>query len=90
MHLLGSMNAEERLATFLLNLVQRLHVRGFSSTELVLRMTREDIGSYLGMKIETVSRTLAKFVEDEILEVKLRHLRILNTNALKQRAGLSC
>lgn len=90
MHLLGSMRAEERLATFLLNLVQRLHVRGFSSTELVLRMTREDIGSYLGMKIETVSRTLAKFVEDEIVEVKLRHLRILNTDALKQRAGLSC
>ena len=45
MLLLGSMRAEERLAAFLLNLVQRLHARGFSQSELVLRMSREDIGS---------------------------------------------
>ena len=45
MLLLGSMRAEERLAAFLLNLVQRLQARGFSSSELVLRMTREEIGS---------------------------------------------
>ena len=44
MLLLGSMRAEERLATFLLNLVQRLHARGFSQSELILRMTREEIG----------------------------------------------
>lgn len=50
MLLLGSMRAEERLAAFLLNLVQRLHARGFSQTELVLRMTREEIGSYLDRK----------------------------------------
>ena len=56
MLLLGSMRAEERLAAFLLNLVQRLHARGFSRSELVLRMTREEIGSYLGLKLETVSR----------------------------------
>jgi CRP/FNR family transcriptional regulator len=46
-------------------------------------MSREEIGSYLGMKIETVSRTFSKFVEDKIVEVKQRHVRILNTNALK-------
>lgn len=80
---LGSMRAEERLAAFLLNLVQRLHARGFSQTELLLRMSREEIGSYLGMKIETVSRTFSKFVEDGIVEVKQRHVRILNTNSLK-------
>ncbi len=83
MLLLGSMRAEERLAAFLLNLVQRLHARGFSQSELVLRMTREEIGSYLGLKLETVSRTFSKFVEDGIVEVKQRHVRILNTDALK-------
>ena len=84
MLLLGSMRAEERLAAFLLNLVQRLHARGFSQSELVLRMTREEIGSYLGLKLETVSRTFSKFVEDGIVEVKQRHVRILNTEALKE------
>ena len=84
MLLLGSMRAEERLATFLLNLVQRLHTRGFSQSELILRMTREEIGSYLGLKLETVSRTFSKFAEDGIVEVKQRHVRILNSEALKQ------
>lgn len=83
MLLLGSMRAEERLAAFLLNLVQRLHARGFSQSELVLRMTREEIGSYLGLKLETVSRTFSRFVEDGIIEVKQRHVRILNTDALR-------
>jgi len=84
MLLLGSMRAEERLAAFLLNLVQRLHARGFSQSELILRMTREEIGSYLGLKLETVSRTFSKFVEDGIVEVKQRHVRILDTDALSQ------
>ena len=84
MLLLGSMRAEERLAAFLLNLVQRLHARGFSQSELILRMTREEIGSYLGLKLETVSRTFSKFVEDGIVEVKQRHVHILDTDALKR------
>ena len=84
MLLLGSMRAEERLAAFLLNLVQRLHARGFSQSELVLRMTREEIGSYLGLKLETVSRTFSKFVEDGLVEVKQRHVRILSPEGLKQ------
>lgn len=83
MLLLGSMRAEERLAAFLLNLVQRLHTRGFSRTELVLRMTREEIGSYLGLKLETVSRTFSKFAEEGIIEVKHRHVRILDLDALQ-------
>ena len=84
MLLLGSMRAEERLAAFLVNLVQRLHARGFSQSELVLRMTREEIGSFLGLKLETVSRTFSKFVDDGIVEVKQRHVRILNTEALRE------
>ena len=83
MLLLGSMRAEERLAAFLLNLVQRLHARGFSSSELVLRMTREEIGSYLGLKLETVSRTFSHFVEQGLVEVKQRYVRIIDTDALK-------
>lgn len=83
MLLLGSMRAEERLAAFLLNLVQRLHARGFSRSELVLRMTREEIGSYLGLKLETVSRTLSKFAADAIVEVEQRNVRILDPEALR-------
>ena len=64
MLLLGSMRAEERLAAFLLNLSQRFTARGYSPSEFNLRMTREEIGSYLGLKLETVSRTFSKFQED--------------------------
>lgn len=84
MMLLGNMRAEERLAAFLLNLVQRLHARGFSKSEIVLRMTREEIGSYLGMKLETVSRTFSKFSEEGIIEVKQRYVRINDAEALKK------
>jgi CRP/FNR family transcriptional regulator len=83
MLLLGSMRAEERLAAFLLNLTQRLRTRGFSATSLVLRMTREEIGSYLGLKLETVSRTFSKFQDDGILEVKQRQIRVLDPTALQ-------
>ena len=84
MLLLSSMRAEERLAAFLLNLLQRLHARGFSASELVLRMTREEIGSYLGLKLETVSRTMSKFAEDGLVEVNQRHVRILDADALRR------
>ncbi len=83
MLLLGSMRAEERLAAFLLNLTQRLRTRGFSAHSLILRMTREEIGSYLGLKLETVSRTFSKFVDDGLVEVKQRHVRILNSEGLQ-------
>ncbi len=83
MLLLGSMRAEERLAAFLLNLVQRLHARGFSQSELILRMTREEIGSYLGMKLETVSRTFSRFMDEGIIEVKQRYVQIKDTQALE-------
>jgi CRP/FNR family transcriptional regulator len=65
-------------------LTARLHARGFSRSELVLRMTREEIGSYLGLKIETVSRTFSKLVDDGVLEVKQKNLRILKPETLKE------
>jgi CRP/FNR family transcriptional regulator, anaerobic regulatory protein len=89
MLLLGSMRAEERLAAFLLNLTQRLHARGFSSSALVLRMTREEIGSYLGLKLETVSRTFSKFQDDGLLEVKQRDIRILDADGLRALVNTS-
>lgn len=84
MLLLGSMRAEERLAAFLLNLTQRLQARGFSPSSLVLRMTREEIGSYLGLKLETVSRTFSKFQDDGLLEVKQRQIRIVDQEGLRK------
>ncbi len=83
MLLLGSMRAEERLAAFLLNLTQRLHSRGFSASSLVLRMTRSEIGSYLGLKLETVSRSFSKFHDDGLLEVKQRQIRVLDEEGLQ-------
>ena len=83
MLLLGTMRAEERLAAFLLNLVQRLEARGFSRSELVLRMTRQEIGSYLGLKLETVSRTFSRFAEEGLIEVQQRHVRIRDVERLR-------
>jgi CRP/FNR family transcriptional regulator, anaerobic regulatory protein len=82
MMLLGSMNADERLAGFLLNLAKRLQARGFSATEFLLRMTREEMGSYLGLKLETVSRTMSRFAEEGVIEVKQRQVRIVDPAAL--------
>ena len=84
MMMLGNMRAEERLAAFLLNLVQRLHARGFSQSEMILRMTREEIGSYLGLKLETISRTFSKLSEDGIIEVKQRYVKILAPEELRK------
>ena len=84
MLLLGGMRAEARLAAFVLNLTQRLQARGFSGTSLVLRMTREEIGSYLGLKLETVSRAFSRFQEDGLLEVKQRDIRVLDEPGLRR------
>ncbi|HUN92551.1 MAG TPA: fumarate/nitrate reduction transcriptional regulator Fnr [Burkholderiaceae bacterium] len=83
MLLLGSMHAEERLAAFLLNLSQRFEARGYSRTEFVLRMTRAEIGSFLGLKLETVSRVMSRFAQDGLLEVNQKHVRIIDTDGLR-------
>ena len=82
MMLLGSMNAEERLAAFLLNISQRMKARGYSPSEFHLRMSRAEIGSYLGMKLETVSRTLSAFQQQRVLEVVKKHIRITDLDGL--------
>jgi len=83
MLLLGSMHAEERLAAFLLSLSQRFEQRGYSRSEFVLRMTRAEIGSYLGLKLETVSRVLSRFSHDGLIEVNQKHVRIFDAEGLR-------
>ena len=90
MLLLGSMRAEERVAVFLLNLSERYQRRGYSPSEFVLRMTREEIGSYLGLKLETVSRLLSRFQVEGLLKVEGRDVKLLDLPALKQLAGQRC
>ena len=84
MLLLGNMRAEERLAAFLLNLSNRLYSRGFAANDFILRMSREEIGSYLGLKLETVSRTLSKFHHEGLILVEHKHIQILEPQALKK------
>jgi CRP/FNR family transcriptional regulator, anaerobic regulatory protein len=78
MMLLGSMRAEQRLAAFLVNLSRRFLRRGYSASDFHLRMTREDIGSYLGLKLETVSRLFSQFQKDGLIAVEQKHVRILD------------
>jgi len=87
MMLLGSMRAEERLAAFLLNLSQRLSTRGYSPNEFNLRMTREEIGSYLGLKLETVSRVFSRFQEEGLIAVQQKNIRILDAAGLRKLVG---
>jgi CRP/FNR family transcriptional regulator, anaerobic regulatory protein len=87
MLLLGTMRAEERLAAFLLNLSQRFGARGFSPSEFHLRMTREEIGSYLGLKLETVSRAFSKFQEEGLISVQQKHVLLVDPAGLRRAMG---
>lgn len=84
MMLLGTMRAEERLAAFLLNMSQRFMARGYSPQEFHLRMTREEIGSYLGLKLETVSRAFSKFQDEGYISVQQKHIRIIDIPGLRK------
>ena len=84
MMLLGSMRAEERLAAFLGNLSKRFQRRGYSASDFHLRMTREEIGSYLGLKLETVSRLFSQFQKDGLIAVEQKHVRILDSGGLER------
>lgn len=89
MMLLGSMRAEERLAAFLLNLSTRLARRGYSPTNFILRVTREDIGSYLGLKLETVSRAFSKLQDEGLITVNIKHVTLHDIDKLNLRIGNS-
>ncbi len=90
MMLLGSMHAEERVAAFLLNLSQRFAARGYASAEFMLRMTREEIGSYLGLKLETVSRIFSKLQQSGLIGLDKKRVRLLDLAALRAILGRTC
>jgi CRP/FNR family transcriptional regulator len=77
------MSAEQRLAAFLIDLSERYRARGYSSSEFVLRMTREEIGSFLGLKLETVSRLFSRFQREALLQVQGRLVKLLDVIALR-------
>ena len=83
MLLLGRMHAEERVATFLQSMSRRFKARGFSPYEFTLPMAREDIGNYLGLTLETVSRCFSRLKNAGVLEVDNRIIRIINVEGLK-------
>lgn len=87
--LMGKKKAEEKLATFILSISSRNTKRGFSATSFHLSMSRQDIGNYLGLTIETVSRVLKKLQQQGILAVNKRDVEILQLETLKGMVG-SC
>jgi CRP/FNR family transcriptional regulator len=84
MVMLGSMRAEEKLAWFLLDLSDRYLRRGYSASEFVLRMTREEIGSFLGLKLETVSRLFSRFQEAGMVTAQQKYIKLLDPSGLRQ------
>lgn len=87
MLLLGNMRAEQRMAVFLTNLAARYAARGYSSTQFQLRMSREEIGTYLGLTIESISRLFSRFKKLGLLKIDNRELQILDPQALKTMAA---
>lgn len=84
MIMMGAMSAEERVVSFLLNLSQRYAARGYAAAEFHLRMTREEIGAYLGLKLETVSRAFSRLQEEGLIAVEKKHIRLLDVSRLRQ------
>lgn len=87
--LMAQKSAEERLAAFLVNLSSRLKVRNFSEVEFNLSMSRKDIGNYLGLTIETISRTFSRFQSEGLLSTQRKYVNIHKLDVLKEMAGLS-
>ncbi len=87
MLLLGNMRAEQRFAVFLINLSARYAARGYSPHSFQLRMSREDIGNYLGLTIESVSRLLSRFKKQGWIAVDKREVTLLNSPHLKALAA---
>jgi CRP/FNR family transcriptional regulator len=87
MLLLGSMTAEQRVAAFLMSLSRRHERLGFSGAHFVLRMTREEIGNYLGLTLETVSRLLSRFQRDGLIAIHQRDVEVRDAERLRGMVG---
>lgn len=88
MLMLGSMSADERLAAFLVNLSQRMVARGYSATQFILRMSRREIGSYLGLTLETVSRVFSRFQREGLLRAALKSIELRDVEQLRAMVGV--
>lgn len=88
--LLSRMSAEERLSSFLMNLAVRYQARKLSPTAFRLPMSRADIGNYLGLAVETVSRAFTRMQENGIIEVDQREVRIRDRHELCRLADVDC
>jgi CRP/FNR family transcriptional regulator len=84
MMLLGTMSADVRLASFLVNLSARLTRQGYSPSDFILRMTRADIGSYLGLQLETVSRIFSQLQKSGLVRVQQKHILILDPQGMQR------
>lgn len=87
---LALLRSEQRIAAFLLNVSQRLAALGYSAESFVLRMSRAEIGNYLGLTLETVSRWLSRFARDGLIRLHQREVTLLQPRALQQLAGTAC
>jgi CRP/FNR family transcriptional regulator len=85
--MLARKDADGRIASFLDDLACRYWSRGYSASAFLLSMSRQDIGCYLGLAVETVSRTLTRFQECGVLQVNRREVEILDHDMLHKIAG---
>src|SRR5574344_1823974 len=87
MMLLSKKTADERIATFLVNLSARFRARGYSANHFRLAMSRSEIGNYLGLAVETVSRVFTRFQQNGLLQAEGKEIKITNNDELCQLAG---
>ncbi len=90
MVILGQKSAEQRLAAFLISISNRFQRRGFSATQFNLSMSRSDIGNYLGLALETVSRLFTRFQNERLLHVDRKHIELLDREKLCAYSGANC
>jgi CRP/FNR family transcriptional regulator len=83
MVMLAGAGAEERVAAFLVDISRRLAARGLAASDFDLPMTREEIGSFLGLKLETVSRMFSRLQAENMIDVQQRHVRIRDVGGLE-------
>ena len=81
------MSAEQRLAAFLLSLSRRYQRLGFSANRFVLRMTRDELGNYLGITLETVSRLMSRFQREGLVSVRQREIELNDAGRLMELVG---
>ncbi|MFT6915990.1 MAG: CRP/FNR family transcriptional regulator [Motiliproteus sp.] len=87
MMLLSKKTAEERVATFLLQLSDRFKRRGYSASVFRLSMSRNEIGNYLGLAVETVSRIFSRFQKQHLIGVEGKEIEVLSLDDLRQVSG---